>query len=251
MKVSLNIVQSLIDVELPPIDELVQRINQQLGKVEEIIDLGDKYKDAVIVHVLSAKKHENADKLSVCIVDDGGVVKDVERNDDGHVQVVCGAPNVHDDMFAVWLPPKATVPSSYGDETPFVLDAREIRGVKSNGMLAAADELAIGSDHDGIIEINPDEPTPHNVTIRPGVGFASAFGLNDTVIDIENKMFTHRPDCFGQLGVAREISAILLGIPSKNEAVADTRFVNPDWYWAKPEFEAADELRAYGYQRCA
>lgn len=241
MKVSLNTVKQYTDVDLS-VDQLVARINQQLGGVEEVIDLGEKYKDVVIVRVLSVAKHENADKLSVCIIDDGGVVSGVERDDDGNVQVVCGAPNVHADMMAAWLPPGSVVPASYDDNEPFVLDSREIRGVKSNGMLAAPDELAIGTEHAGILEIDPDEWRPYDVPVQPGSSFAAAHGLDDTIIDIENKMFTHRPDCFGQLGVAREISAILGGVTEPDEGSIDTRFENPDWYWSAPAFDEADGL---------
>ena len=131
MKVSLNTIRQFIDFELPQTDELVARINSQLGQVEEVIDLTEKYKDVVIVKVVSAEKHPNADKLSVCLVDDGGVVADVPRNEEGYVQVVCGAPNVHADMFAAWLPPRSIVPASFDDVEPFVLDAREPRAVVS------------------------------------------------------------------------------------------------------------------------
>lgn len=231
MKVSLNTVKQFIDFELPPVDELVKRINKQLGGVEEVIDLGAKYKDAVIVKVIEAEKHPNADKLSVTKIDDGGVVADVPRDENGLVQVVCGAPNVQAGMFAVWLPPNSTVPASFDDAEPFVLGARELRGVLSQGMLAAADELAIGSDHEGIIEINPDEWKPNDVEIKSGASFAKAYGLDDRVIDIENKMFTHRPDLFGQLGVAREIAGIL-----------GHKFTSPKWYLNSPEFEASEGL---------
>ena len=230
MKVSLNTVKQYTKVDLP-VDELVHLINQQLGGVERVTDLAAKYKDAVIVQVVSTVKHDNADKLSVCMVDDRGAVPDATRNADGLVQVVCGAPNVHDGMLAVWLPPKSTVPSSFDDAEPFVLDVREIRGVLSNGMMAAADELAIGSDHEGIIEIDPSEWRPYDVEIEPGVSFAEVYGLNDTIIDIENKMFTHRPDCFGQLGVAREIAGI-----------QHQKFTSPDWYWKLPEFKKSAGL---------
>lgn len=199
MKVSLNTIKQLIDFELPPTDELIGRINQQLGGVEEVIDLGAKYKDAVIVKVVKCEKHPNADKLSVCEIDAGT---------GENIQVVCGAPNVRADMLTVWLPPGSTVPSTFDQAEPFVLEARELRGVVSNGMLAAGDELAINNDHEGIIEVNPDEQHSDGVEIKPGASFAEAYGLNDTIIDIENKMFTHRPDCFGQLGVAREIAGI-------------------------------------------
>ena len=230
MKVSLNIVKQYVTVDVG-VDELVAKINQQLGGVEEVVDLSKKYSDVIIVRVVSAEKHPNADKLSVCLIDDAGVVDDVERDDSGYVQVVCGAPNVRADMLAVWLPPRSTVPATFGTSEPFVLDARELRGVRSNGMLAAADELAIGSDHNGIVEIRADEWTPYDVKPAAGASFAAAYGLDDVVIDIENKMFTHRPDCFGQLGVAREIAGIT-GQP----------FVSPDWYMNLPKFETAGGL---------
>ena len=231
MKVSLNTVKQFIDFDLPPVGKLVKRINEQLGGVEKVINLGAKYEDSVIVKVVEAEKHPNADKLSVTKIDDGGVAGDVPRDENGYVQVVCGAPNVKAGMLAVWLPPKSTVPASFDDKEPFVLDARELRGVLSQGMLAASDELAIGSDHKGIIEINPDEWKPNDVEIKPGVSFAKAYGLDDTIIDIENKMFTHRPDLFGQLGVAREIAGIL-----------GHKFTSPEWYLNTPEFESGEGL---------
>lgn len=230
MKVSLNTIKQYVDISVS-VEALVQKINEQLGGVEEVVDLADVYKDAVIVKVTHTEKHPNADKLSVCMIDDGGVVDDVERDEQGLVRVVCGAPNVHSDMLAVWLPPRSTVPASHGTDEPFVLDARELRGIKSNGMLAAADELAIGTDHNGIIEINADEWTPYMVKPAPGASFAAAYGLDDTVIDIENKMFTHRPDCFGQLGVAREVAGI-----------TGQQFTSPEWYTKLPEFIAASGL---------
>ncbi len=241
MKVSLNTIKQYIDIDLG-VDELVERINQQLGQVEEVIDLGAKYKDVVIVNVVKCDKHPNADKLSVCMVDDGGVVADVPRDEQGLVQVVCGAPNARAGIFAAWLPPRSTVPATFSDTEPFVLDARELRGVVSQGMLAAPDELAIGTGHDGIIEITEyDIPKSKIQHLKSGEKFAELFDLDDTIIDIENKMFTHRPDCFGQLGVAREISAILKGLP-KDANDVDTRFVNPDWYWQKPVFASGEGL---------
>ncbi|HSH56093.1 MAG TPA: phenylalanine--tRNA ligase subunit beta, partial [Candidatus Limnocylindrales bacterium] len=135
------------------------------------------------------------------------------RNDAGLVQVVCGAPNVQAGMLVVWLPPGATVPSTYEGD-PFVLGARELRGITSNGMLASPKELAIGDSHEGILEL--DE------AIEPGTAFGAYYGLvDDAVIDIENKMFTHRPDCFGWLGVAREIAGI------QGQA-----YQSPSWYTA-------------------
>lgn len=233
MKVSLDTIKRYTNFDLP-VDELVAKINSQLGAVEEVIELGTKYSGAVIVRVVSCEDHPNADRLHVCMVDDGGVVEDVERDHNGHVQVVCGAPNVRSGMFAVWLPPKSTVPSSWDDKEPFVLDARELRGVVSNGMLASPKELALGDDHDGILEIKATD-LPASLAdndLKPGQKFGELFGLNDAIIDIENKMFTHRPDLFGQIGVAREIA----GIQHK-------KFLSPDWYWKIPHFESAGGLK--------
>ena len=230
MKVSLNIIKQLINFELPPVDELVSRVNQQLGGVEEVIDLNAKYGGARIVRVVECVKHPDADRLSVTKIDDGGVVADVPRDESGLVQVVCGAPNVHADMWAIWLPPKSTVPASFDDDEPFVLDARPLRGVLSQGMLAAADELAIGTDHEGIVEIY-EHDVPVGVELTAGASFAETFGLDDYVLDIENKMFTHRPDCFGQLGVAREIAGIF-----------HQQFTSPEWYNVIQEFAGGDGL---------
>lgn len=230
MKVSLNLIKQLINFELPPVDELVARVNQQLGGVEEVIDLKSKYGGARIVRVVECAKHPDADRLSVTKIDDGGVVADVPRDENGLVQVVCGAPNVHADMWAIWLPPKSTVPASFDDDEPFVLAARPLRGVLSQGMLAAADELDIGTDHEGIIEIH-EHDVPAGVELASGAGFAETFGLDDYVLDIENKMFTHRPDCFGQLGVAREIAGIF-----------HQQFTSPDWYKSVQQFTVAEGL---------
>jgi len=208
MKVSLNWVKEYTEVRLP-IDKLVEKIGAQLGGVDEVIDLGKKYQGIVIAKVVTCEKHPNADKLSLCTIDDGGKVKRLKRDSKGNVQVVCGAPNVKAGMLVAWLPPGATVPSSY-DKEPFVLDARQIRGEVSNGMLASAHELALSDDHSGIVEVEDG---------KPGDDFAKTYKLNDYIIDIENKMFTHRPDLFGILGVAREIA----GIDHK-------AFKSPDWY---------------------
>lgn len=216
MKVSLNWIRFVNDKyrcagdpAAGGVDKLVEKIGAQLGAVDEVIDLGKKYEGAVITKVVECVKHPNADKLNLCRIDDGKAVKAVERGDDGLVQVVCGAPNVKAGQLVVWLPPGATVPSTF-DKDPFVLEARNIRGQASNGMLASARELALGDDHSGILVLDEG---------KPGDSFARTYGLDDHIIDIENKMFTHRPDLFGMLGIARELAGI------QGQA-----FKSPAWY---------------------
>src|SRR5689334_5713787 len=105
MKVSYNWLKQFLEFDLPPVDELVERIGAQLGAVEEVIDLGAKYQGIVIVKVESCVKLEGSDHLSVCMIDDGGVTPDVQRDKQGRVQVVCGAPNVAAGVMVAWLPP--------------------------------------------------------------------------------------------------------------------------------------------------
>lgn len=221
MKVSLNTVKQYTEVNVG-VDELVHTVNQQLGHVEEVIDMASRYKGATIARVEACEKHPNADKLSVC---------DIEVGTGELVRVVCGAPNVRAGLWVVWLRPGTVVPATAGDKEPFVLEARELRGVVSNGMIASGKELAINDDHSGIVELNPDEWLPSGKKLTPGADFAEVYGLDDTILDIENKMFTHRPDLFGQLGVAREIA----GIQHRS-------FSSPDWYRHSPTFNRGEGL---------
>ena len=225
MKVSLNLAQYYSDKKLPhkSVDELVQKVGAQLGAVEEVIDFGKRYDGVVVAKIVSCEKHENADKLSVCQIDVGkSPLKSKFQNpDSGLVQVVCGAPNVKEGMYVVWIPPGATVPVTY-DKDPFVLEARELRGVISNGMIASPSELAISEDHSGVLEIVSEDVGKK--LMKPGTEFKKLYGLNDVILDIENKMFTHRPDCFGILGVTREIFGIY-----------GQKFEDHDWYWKVPK----------------
>lgn len=213
MNVSLHLASQYSNVDFNELDrsEVIARIGAQLGAIEEVVDIGARYQGVVIAKVVSCEKHPNADKLNVCLIDDGGVTENIERTAEGLVQVVCGAPNVRTELLVAWLPPGSTVPSSFTSD-PFVLGARELRGVVSNGMLASPSELALSDNHDGILEIDDS-------AAQPGSSFAKLYGLNDLVIDCENKMFTHRPDCFGVLGVARELAGIF-----------GKQFESPNWY---------------------
>lgn len=217
MKVSLNwmkdVAKRYSDIDLidVSVDELVKLATERLGGIESVTDLGKHYEGVVVAKVVSCQKHPNADKLSLCKIDDGGVVKDVARDENAHVQVVCGAPNVREGLLVAWIPPGSIVPASYGEKELFVLEAHDLRGEVSNGMIASPRELGINDDHDGILEIEEDT--------KSGTPFKELYGLDDTILEIENKMFTHRPDGFGHLGVAREVA----GIQHK-------AFTSPQWY---------------------
>ena len=76
------------------VQDLVEKIGAQLGAVEEVIEFGKKLEGVIVAKVISCKDHENSDHLHVCQIDDGGKTQNVDRDENGLVTVVCGAPNV-------------------------------------------------------------------------------------------------------------------------------------------------------------
>ena len=199
MIISVNWLKKFTNIE-GSVDELANLIGSRLVEIEEVVDINAKYAGVVIAKVVECVALEDSDHLNITKIDDGGVVDGVERDDNGLVQVVCGAPNAREGLTVAWLPPKSTVPETFGDSEPFVLDARKLRGVVSNGMLASAKELDLWDDHTGIVELDS--------SLAAGSSFADTFELNDCLLDIENKSLTHRPDTFGIIGFAREVAGI-------------------------------------------
>ncbi|MBR3180256.1 phenylalanine--tRNA ligase subunit beta [Candidatus Saccharibacteria bacterium] len=224
MKISLNWLKKYVDINVSN-EELISLIGSRLVEVEGVIDETHKYDNIYIVRVESAEPIEGT-HLSLCMINAGMAairgLPEVTTEDEGAspvttgasdpsresghpalVQVVCGAPNVRAGMLAAWLAPGATVPASVHEDAPFVIGKRKMLGrYDSNGMLAGADELDFGDDHSGIVEIDP-------AMAKPGDKLADIFDLNDIVLEIENKSLTHRPDCFGIIGFAREVAGIL------------------------------------------
>ena len=202
MKISLNWLKKYVDVKISD-EELVRLIGARLVEVEGVIDETHKYDHIYIVRVEKAEKVPDT-HLTLCQINVGDVeVPKVEKNADGLVQVVCGAPNVREGMLAVWIAPGAVVPASVNEDAPFVIGKRKMLGkYESNGMLAGADELDFDDKHEKIAEIDPE-------MAKPGGLLADVFGLNDKILEIENKSLTHRPDCFGMIGFAREVAGIL------------------------------------------
>ncbi|MDR0956092.1 MAG: phenylalanine--tRNA ligase subunit beta [Candidatus Nomurabacteria bacterium] len=194
-------------------DELVKLIGARLVEVESVENLAPKYAGALIAKVVKCEKHPDSDHLHICQIDDGGAaeklreqgleIPEIPRGDDDLITVVCGAPNVHSGMLAVWLPPGTIVPETFGKADEFKLGARKLRGVLSQGMLASPRELDLWDEHSGILEIQPGE------NIQSGAKLADVLQLDDTLIEVENKSLTHRPDCFGVIGLAREVAGIL------------------------------------------
>lgn len=193
MKISLNWLKKYVKVPDGITDaELIRLIGARLVEVEGVIDETHKYDNIYVVRVESCEKIPDT-HLTLCRINTGSTEL---------TQVVCGAPNVHEGMLAVWIAPGAIVPASVHEDAPFVIGKRKMRGHESSGMLAGADELDFGDDHSGIVEIDPE-------VAKPGDLLAELFELSDLVLEIENKSLTHRPDCFGIIGFAREVAGIL------------------------------------------
>ena len=200
MLISLNEIKKLVSISLDD-ESLLKLIGSRLVEIESVEDLSKKYKKIYVVKVLKAKPIEGT-HLSLCRIDAGAKLnQEIDPEHENYIQVVCGASNVKEGMTAVWIAPGAVVPSTFNTSEPFEISARPLRGFTSFGMLAGADELSLGDDHSGIVELDP--------TLTPGTLFADAYGLNDKILEVENKSLTHRPDCFGLIGFAREVAGIL------------------------------------------
>lgn len=217
MIISVNWLKKFTDIDLS-IDELSTLIGARLVEIESVVDLGAKYKDVLIVRVENASKLEDSDHLNVVMIDDGGATTNIERDESGFIQVICGAQNISTGQYVAWLPPHSIVPNTYSKGEPFILESRKLRGYMSNGMIASAKELDLFDEHEGILVLDEN--------LNAGSSFAEVYELNDYLLDIENKSLTHRPDCFSIIGFAREVAAI------SNKA-----FQTPDWLMnASPEF---------------
>ena len=127
MLVSLNWLKQGLDKITISDEELVKLIGARLVEVEGVIDNTHKYDKVYAVQVKYCEKIPDT-HLSLCKIDDGGVAEDVERDSDGYVQVMCGAPNVHEGMFAAWVAPGAIVPCTFGTDEPFKIGMRKMLG---------------------------------------------------------------------------------------------------------------------------
>ena len=164
--------------------DLEHRLSMLGAPVESVVPLHQDLGDVLIAEVLEAKKHPNADRLSLCLVNAGGA---------SPVEVVCGAPNVQAGKKYPYAPVGAVLPGG------LKLERRKIRGVESNGMLCSAKELGLGEDHAGIMQLDTDA--------APGTRFLDVVPIADHQIVIE--VTANRPDLLCHKGVARELGASL------------------------------------------
>ncbi|HET6866343.1 MAG TPA: phenylalanine--tRNA ligase subunit beta [Solirubrobacteraceae bacterium] len=190
MRVPLHWLREYVD---PPLDthSIADRLTMTGTKVEAIHQHGvSALENFVVGRVLEAEQHPNADRLTVCLVDIG---------DSNPSQIVCGAPNVAAGQTVAVAKPGAVMP----DGTK--LGKAKLRGVESNGMILAEDEVAIGTEHAGIMVLEPNG-------LVPGTPLQTVLPIATDVLELE--ITSNRPDCLGVYGVARETHAAT-GAPLK------------------------------------
>ncbi len=162
---------------------LAERLAMTGTEVERVTAHGVSALEHFVVGiVVSAEQHPDADRLKVCMVDIG---------DGEPKQIVCGAPNVAAGQTVGVARPGSVMP----DGTK--LKATKLRGVVSDGMILAEDEVGIGTDHAGTMVLDDG--------LEPGSPLADAIPISDVVLELE--ITPNRPDCLGVYGVAREVHA--------------------------------------------
>lgn len=182
MKISLDWLAEYVKWDDEP-SQLAAKLTAAGLNVEGLEAFETTFPGVVVAHVLKREQHPNADRLSLCEVDDGTGKP---------VQVVCGAPNVREGLTVLFARVGAVLP---GD---FKLKKTKIRGLESHGMICSASELGLGADGSGIMELETE--------LAPGTPADELYGYRDTVLDIE--VTPNRPDWLSHLGVAREVAAI-------------------------------------------
>jgi len=193
MKVSVSWLKEYVDFE-DSIEGLADKLTFSGLEVEAIETIGSEFEGVVVGEVVQIEPHPGADKLRMCTVEYGA---------EETMRVVCGAPNAAVGGKYPFAPVGTTLPCG------ITLKKARIRGEVSMGMLCAKDELGLGEDHSGLLEIDR--------YFEPGTPFVQIWGEPETVIELA--VTPNRPDCLSMIGVAREMAVLYgskLKIPSLN-----------------------------------
>ena len=161
-------------------DELAERLALLGAPVEEITPVSAGLEDVIIGRVHQVRGHPNADRLSLCEVDNGEEL----------VQVVCGAPVIEEGGYYPFAPAGITLPGG------FKLKRAKIRGEYSNGMLCSEKELGLGRDQSGIMLLSGD--------VAAGQSLIEVLGLDDVKMEVE--VTPNRGDWLSHVGLAREVA---------------------------------------------
>lgn len=190
MQTSLSWLSTHLDLSSYTVPQLSDLLTFAGVEVEGIEEKGVTTDKVVVAQIQSFVQHPDADKLSVCQVDDGSGTPR---------QIVCGAKNFKAGDKVPLALPGAVLTGG------FTIKEGKLRGVDSLGMMCSGKELGLGDDHSGLLIMSPDSPvgTPFN-QLNPA----------DVLFDLE--ITPNRPDLLSHLGLARELAA-LTGLPLKSE----------------------------------
>ena len=183
MFVSINWIKEYVDLEGLDIKKLINSFTLATAEVEDIIVKGEDLRDVVVGEILSIENHPNSKKLHLLKVDGGDRIYDV----------VCGAPNVRENMKIAFVKAGGRVPA--GEITKAT-----VAGYESEGMCCSAFELGISDDKSGLMEIDVDAPN--------GTNLKDIYPIDDIIFEVDNKSLTNRPDLWGHYGIAREFAAL-------------------------------------------
>lgn len=186
MLISKNWIQDFVELPNVSDQELASRFTLTTAEVEGFERTWEHLKEIKIAQIKEIRKHPEADKLNLVTVDLGG----------GRIsELVCGAPNVKLGLKVAYAKVGTTLPGG------FTLEPKKIRGVLSEGMLCSEKELGLGEGTSGLMEFD-------NYSANVGDSLESILSISsDTVLDVDNKSLTHRPDLWGHHGLAREFAA--------------------------------------------
>lgn len=206
MLISVKWLKQYIPDDIPVQNEALRdRITVAFAEVENIYSVGTCLKNVFAGKIISIKSHPNAEKLRLVMVDIGKKEK---------LTVVCGADNISEGDIVPVVLPGGTVYNPKQEllhQEPITIKEAEIGGIHSEGMLCSQKELGIGEDHKGIWLLAEDTIIGTEITQL----------FQDTILEIENKSLTNRPDCFCHKGVAREIGTIFKKAFSPGEGSKD------------------------------
>jgi phenylalanyl-tRNA synthetase beta chain len=181
MKFSVNWLREFVDVPTN-VGALAELLTLAGVEIESIEQRGENIDKVVVSQVTASSQHPNADRLTVCEVDDGSGSKR---------QIVCGATNYKVGDKVLLALPGAKLPN--GTE----IRKSKLRGVESEGMLCSPIELGLGEDATGLLILSPDA--------KIGAPIADLFPV-DTILDVE--ITPNRGDLLSHFGLAREIAAL-------------------------------------------
>lgn len=166
--------------------EVGDKLTMATCEVEEVETVGAHWRQIFVAEITSIEKHPEADKLNLVTFNYGPGKE---------FRVVCGASNVKVGLRTPYAPVGLTLPNG------MTLEPKKIRGILSEGMLCSEEELGMSDSSSGIMELPGDAEIGKNLL--------DYFNESeDTILDIDNKSLTHRPDLWGHYGMAREFSAV-------------------------------------------